>query len=74
MVGRRLTQAEAKRLLDQRPTYEECIGAKKHLVLGLSSLSHWLGLREGLMDVCAALRNDNANLVRNLGHCSFTLH
>jgi len=26
------------------------------------------------MDVCAPLRNDGANLVRNLGHGSFTLH
>jgi len=26
------------------------------------------------MDVCAPLSNDDANLVRNLGHGSFTLH
>src|SRR5215831_5324363 len=31
-------------------------------------------LNEGLMDVCAPLSNDHADLVRNLGHGSFTLH
>jgi len=29
---------------------------------------------EGLMDVCAPLSNDGADLVRNLGYGSFTLH
>jgi hypothetical protein len=41
MIGRRLSQADAKRLLarsnDGRSAYQEFIGAKKHLVLGAVS-------------------------------------